>query len=213
MGCIYCITNLINNKRYVGKTTLTVEERFRQHCKDSYREKCEKRPLYDAMNKYGIENFIAEELEQVQDESELDKREIYWINELQTYGSNGYNATKGGDGKILYDYNEIIDLINLGYTASQVSKKIGCCKDIVYRVAKAHGIKLRRNNSKLVAQYDIAGNFVQLFFSTEEAGRWILDNCKPSCKNPSPSIRKCCEEKEHYNSAYGYIWKYLPDPV
>ena len=94
MSYIYCITNLINNKRYVGKTTQSIQERFQEHCKDSRKGRCEKRPLYDAMNKYGIENFIVEELEQVKDENLLSEREIYWIKELGTYGSNGYNASK-----------------------------------------------------------------------------------------------------------------------
>lgn len=93
---IYCITNQINGKRYVGKTTQSLEERFREHCKDSIKERCNKRPLYDAMNKYGIENFIIEELEQVEDKNILSEREIFWIKELNTYGSNGYNASKGG---------------------------------------------------------------------------------------------------------------------
>lgn len=89
MNYIYCITNLINNKRYVGKTTQLIEERFREHCKDSQKERCEKRPLYDAMNKYGIENFKVECLEEIDDPAILSEREIYWIKELGTYGSNG----------------------------------------------------------------------------------------------------------------------------
>lgn len=47
------------------------------------------------MNKYGIENFIVEELEYVEDENLLSGREVFWIKELETYGSKGYNATKG----------------------------------------------------------------------------------------------------------------------
>ena len=35
MGYIYCITNVINSKKYVGKTTSTIEERFKEHCLDS----------------------------------------------------------------------------------------------------------------------------------------------------------------------------------
>lgn len=42
MGYIYCITNLINNKRYVGKTTGTIQKRFKEHCRDSQKERCEK---------------------------------------------------------------------------------------------------------------------------------------------------------------------------
>ena len=60
MSYIYKITNDINNKVYVGKTNLTIEKRFREHCTDSKKFTIEKRPLYNAMNKYGIEHFHIE---------------------------------------------------------------------------------------------------------------------------------------------------------
>ena len=110
MGYIYSITNLINNKRYIGKTTTTIEERYKEHCSDAQKDRCEKRPLYSAIHKYGIENFIIEEIEYIEDNSLLAEREIFWINELQTYGHYGYNATMGGEGKQLYDHNEILEL-------------------------------------------------------------------------------------------------------
>lgn len=76
MGYIYKITNLINGKEYIGKTSLTIEERFKQHIRDSRRRAFEKRPLYDAINKYGVDNFIIEEVEQ------CDEKFIKWKRKL-----------------------------------------------------------------------------------------------------------------------------------
>ena len=211
MGYIYVITNLINSKKYVGKTITTIDERWQEHCLDSKKERCNKRPLYDAFNKYGIENFKIEELEYIKDNKKLKDREIYWINELQTYGRNGYNATKGGDGKILYDHNEIIELARLGYTSSQIESKIGCCKDTIYKVLKANGIKLRVGSAKLIAQYDLAGNFIQIFFGSGDAQEWLLKHEITDNKNSKAHIKRCCSGKE--KQAYGYIWKYLPEPI
>lgn len=117
----------------MGKTTSTIEERFKEHCRDSRKTRCNKRPLYNVMNKYGIENFKIEEIEYIEDDKLLAEREIYWINELNTYG---HNASKGDDGKILYDYNEIIDLYNMGYSQKQVAEKIGCCDDTISKILK-----------------------------------------------------------------------------
>ena len=212
MNYIYCITNIINNKKYVGKTTQSIEERFREHCKDSQRERCNKRPLYDAMNKYGIENFQISLLEEVEDETLLSEKEIYWLKELNTYGSYGYNASKGGDGTILYDYTEIIDLYNLGYTPQQISTKLGCCKDTILKVLKSKGIKVRKSTEKRIDQFDLAGNYIQTFYSQSDAIEWLntflgKNITKKDCSN----IRKCCNHKQ--KSAYGYKWEFgsLPE--
>ena len=57
MAYIYKITNDINDKVYIGKTNLNIKKRFTQHCTDAFKEKNEKRPLYRAMQKYGVEHF------------------------------------------------------------------------------------------------------------------------------------------------------------
>ena len=131
----------------MGKTTSTIEERFKKHCRDSRKTRCNKRPLYNAMNKYGIENFKIEEIEYIEDDKLLAEREIYWINELNTYG---HNASKGGDGKILYDYNEIIDLYNMGYSQKQVAEKIECCDDTISKILKAYNVPIRGGNTRKI---------------------------------------------------------------
>lgn len=100
MGLIYKITNDINGKIYIGKTEFSLEKRFKEHCQDAFRERCEKRPLYAAMRKYGIEHFHIELIEETNIPEE---REKYWIDYYNTY-KYGYNATIGGDGSCLYDH-------------------------------------------------------------------------------------------------------------
>lgn len=76
MGYIYKITNNINGKVYIGQTIKTVEKRFRQHINNSNKPYFSQIILYKAMNKYGIENFSVEKIEEI-DNSLLNEREKY----------------------------------------------------------------------------------------------------------------------------------------
>lgn len=100
MSFIYKITNIVNGKVYIGKTNRTIEERFKEHCQKSTINSYEKRPLYSAMKKYGIENFIIEQIEECS-LSVVDEREKYWIEYFGSF-KYGYNATKGRRWKVLY---------------------------------------------------------------------------------------------------------------
>lgn len=207
MNYIYCITNLLNGKQYVGKTQLTIQQRFKEHCRASQKD-YGNRPLYDAMNKYGIENFKIECLEEVEDSSILSEREIYWINELQTYGKGGYNATKGGDGTMIYDPHDFVVLYNLGYSQKQIAQKMNCGGDTVCRILKAQGVKAR-DCKKPVIQYDLAGNQIRMFSSATEAAQWVLDYLNPKSKSRSSIKATICKAAKDYSkSAYGYKWKY-----
>ena len=95
---IYKITNLINNKIYVGQriTNNNILE-------DNYfgSGKLIKR----AIEKYGLENFSKEILEVCIRES-INEREIFWINENRSMDpSIGYNIAKGGNGGDLLTNN------------------------------------------------------------------------------------------------------------
>lgn len=53
--------------------------------------------LYKAFNKYGIENFTFEIIEEIEDEGLLSEREKHWITYYNSF-EKGYNMTLGGDG-------------------------------------------------------------------------------------------------------------------
>lgn len=57
IGYIYKITNKINGKVYIGKTTKTVQERWKEHLRESRTERSENRPLYRAIRKYGVDGI------------------------------------------------------------------------------------------------------------------------------------------------------------
>ena len=220
MGYIYIITNDINDKAYIGKTYGTIQKRWREHCNDSiiYGITNGNRPLYNAINTYGIEHFNIQLLEEVQATNNLEEREIYWITKLNTY-YNGYNATLGGDGKPLYDYEEIKNILLTNYNAKETAEKVGCCIDIVYKVAHMYDIDLLSyhkgnqnflDKSKIVDQYSKDNKFIQSFSSVADAARWCYENNK--CKTLNSGVRThisdVCNYKPKRKTAYGYIWKY-----
>lgn len=93
---IYTITNQVNGKRYVGQTTQGLRQRIAEHiCRFNLGERDHK--LYQAMRKYGLSNFVFEELCCVLKPEYLDALEIEFIAKFNSF-RRGYNMTCGGDG-------------------------------------------------------------------------------------------------------------------
>ena len=103
---IYKITNLINNKIYVGYTKKSLEERFKEHCSPKGKGAF-KMPIVLAIKKYGKENFKIELLEENENDDYIHlEREEYWINKLDALNSKiGYNLAAGGNGAGFYYWN------------------------------------------------------------------------------------------------------------
>lgn len=145
---IYKITNKINNKVYIGQSK-DIYKRWIQHKTQLDREVKENSHFQNAWNKYGKENFRFKVIEKCH-EDDLNNREIYWINEYNSFDSNyGYNKTTGGgQGRdvsedtrhILSEKNMYIHRGEKSGRAVYTDKQIRLCKMLVYCYMKTEEI-------------------------------------------------------------------------
>lgn len=103
-GVIYKITNLKNNKLYIGQALNVVScklkwgarGRWRSHITESVMHNDQHcRVLNKAIRKYGYHNFKVEVIDEYPI-PELDEKEIFYIDEFKTLSPTGYNLRTGG---------------------------------------------------------------------------------------------------------------------
>ena len=227
-NCIYCYTNKVNGKKYIGQT-VDFLIRHKQHINQAYNENCK---AYDyafhcAIRKYGIENFEIEILkENLPKQEDLNCWECYYIDKFNTLVKNkkGYNVSSGGSngnnfaGKTEEEMNEIkakLSEAHKGKTFSEETKqKMSDSKKDNY-VGENHPMW---NNGKQIAQYDKNMQLLAIYGSSHEAERQtgvaqtnIITCCKFHAMNCN------CEEwfKTHKRDprkiAGGFIWKYYEE--
>ena len=90
-GVIYCATNKVNGKRYVGLTSRSLEARWKQHIYTA--EKQGKTYFHRAINKYGIDAFDVEPIVSALSKEYLNDLERLLIQEIKPI----YNQTNGGE--------------------------------------------------------------------------------------------------------------------
>jgi len=97
--CIYKITNLMNGKVYIGKTS-NIEKRWKRHISVAKnKERKAYQYLHKSINKYGVYNFNIEVLENCLTEIEAFEKEKKWIEKFNSNDYNfGMNLTDGGEG-------------------------------------------------------------------------------------------------------------------
>lgn len=195
-GYIYCITNTVNNKKYIGQTYRTIEERWNGHIKTSKYNKS-KQILYTAFKKYGIDNFKIQEINRYSASTKeklidmLNKAEINEISIQNTIKPNGYNMASGGNrlpntftevrvyqfdlfGNLLSKYDSISEASRVtGIFQSDISK---CCNGSInhtgkYIWSKDKHIDKDEIKTKVtpVDIYDNQLNFIGTCYSMKEA--------------------------------------------
>jgi group I intron endonuclease len=225
MGYIYMIKNKINNSLYIGQTIRSdINCRWREHklCKkDSIGNY-----LYNAYNKYGIDNFEYK-LICVCFNEDCNKFEQEYIKKYNTIYPNGYNLQSGGGNHTLTkEVKQLISEKNKGKVSSNKGKKISEeqkqklsqslinwhlnnkittsseTKDKIRESLKKY---YNSNNNKRcikVEQYDLNNNYIKTFNSINSAAKEV--GITQMMINRASSNE---QKYSQYKTAKGFIWK------
>ena len=144
IGKVYLITNLINNKKYVGVTTRSLKERWSEHTS----KKNDNRLITKAILKYGKENFGFELIKEFFNitENKLLEKETFYIEKYDTLVPRGYNLVRHSDGKLIVNEK----------TKKKLSIKCRGKKNGMF--GKHHSEGMKRKSSDRVKKYQSGKN-------------------------------------------------------
>lgn len=197
-----------SGKSYIGQTTTNPSRRANggvgyQGCT----------AFYNAIQKYGWENFQLEILQEVESDNlieELNQLEIDYIQKLNTLIPFGYNMLEGGNNKSLRglqsaqwrkDIND--DLLKQLYLEERKSiKEVADLLNIPQQTIARHldvlNIKKNKKYNEQIDQFYLNGDFIKTWDSAAIAGRTLnIDQ---------NAIRVCCRKTGRRKSAGGYRW-------
>lgn len=213
MAYIYKVTNTINGKSYVGATKRTAKRRMTEHKTDS-RKDFPTMPLHKAIKKYGEDLFTYEIIEKC-DDSIMQEREKFWIQELRTI-ENGYNLSLGGFGfsSIRYDdvKKSLLETRSIKETALLLCCDVGCVRKFAHK-ENIYDLMLDRDIQYASFSKQVVGYFKDnntlIFKSCHTAAIYCSNMLQAKGKTQSISshISDVCKGKR--KSAYGIVWKYL----
>lgn len=206
---VYCHTSLITGKRYIGWTSLTMEQRWEQHLYAADHDSM--LHFHRAIRLHGRDTWLHEVLETCETRVDACERaEPFWIEKLDTFGSRGYNMTPGGDGF----HGIMSEQAKQNMSRAQKGRK----KSLAHREkirqfmlsdkhphrGKALSAETRKkirdgSNCIAVEQLDLDGNIIATFPSIQEAADQT--RCPDKTK-----IGLCCRGKR--KTAYGFAWRY-----
>jgi len=203
MAYVYVITNIINNKKYIGSSR---KENIDPHYFGSGRL------IKNALLKYGKENFTRDILWEGNEDARI--METYWL-EYFNAASNTmfYNITNDARGNSSHTENakksvsekltgrkfskETCNKISNAKLGKPNSKK-GKSDGPKPGVSTAHKGRISPNKGNAIIQYDLQGNIVQEWINMQQAAKYFNIN--------SESIRQCLRGIS--KKCVGFKWSY-----
>lgn len=204
---VYEHVNKINGKRYIGYTGRKPTSRWGE--KGQYYRKDRNPFFFNAIQKYGWDNFEHNIIQTNLSFEEATKLEKFLIEQYQTTDrTKGYNITLGGEGHRIYDYDLIMDLFNQGLNQKQIIEKTGASPPTVAMALEIKGITQEQKNSrgkdhvkKKVGQYDDNDNLIAIYESVAKAAEQF------NKESAATHIARVCRgERKH---TLGFKWRYI----
>lgn len=226
---IYKIVNKINGKMYIGQTIRPFSVRKYGHYK-AYLNGVHTK-LYDAMRKYGWDNFEFVPICSCLNVDTLNKLETFFIRHFNTV-ENGYNMYEGGDSNPMFNVEiknkhkkrlqslEVRKKISEGMKES-IRKRGGVSKETRKKLSEAakkriprKGFKMPRHAVESAARakfkpvycLDEDGNIVKEFDSVKSASLWWRNNGYPNHRAKLQDIIRISAVNKKYK--YGLLWAY-----
>lgn len=221
---IYKVTNTINGKIYIGKTSQFKERKW-QHERCYKKEDCR---FHRAIQYYGKDKFnweIIDETNSLDKAYELEKK---YIKEYSSYHPKGYNMTKGGAGGSMWNARPVVRLTLDGEFVKRydsageakldgfhgsdvllVCKGVNCsCKGYLFMFEDEYNERGARKyypskpkETTPIIQCDLNGNFINEFTSVKQAAE-ETGTCRTTISGVITG---------HYKSANGFIFVYKDD--
>ena len=229
---------------YIGQT-INPATRFQQHKHDAQKAKENNQfniALYNAINKYGIENFSFEIIEECL-AKDLELREPYWISTLNTIVPNGYNILKGGKHlfgennpfygkhhseetkqKLSESHKNIFNGENnpmYGKHHTEETKEKIKQKNLDKNMYEYHKQRMMNNRTwedlskvKPVFAINHETKQVLLFYTKARAGKYIFEKELSKTKYTASRIKNYLEKENLKGSIlYGFEWIYAHDLI
>jgi group I intron endonuclease len=209
---IYKAQNKLTSEVYIGATTISMEERKKDHLKKS--KKGKSYAFQNAIATHGPDAFRWEKVDYATTIDELAQKEKAYILKYNSK-EDGYNQSEGGEiQKSVYQYdvstgiliNKYSSLSVAGATVNLTKQELSkVCLSVnklsngfVWTYSSTFPTDLKDHRKKVVQQFSLEGTLINEFKSVSEAAK--LTGCNKT------SIAKVCRGERQ--SCGGYNWMY-----